>query len=305
MLSPSQRTNGLIMSAKSKTDPQAEPHKAEVASRKCFVIMPIADMDGYEPNHFLRVYEHLIKPAIEGAGYEAQRADFVNASNYIIIDILRKIVESDIVVCDLSGRNPNVLYELGVRQAFNLPTVLIKDKKTPKIFDIQGLRYAEYSESLRIDEVQSGQLLIQKYLVETVGNTQEVNSMIQLLGVSPASLPNKVELSNDTSIILESLKDIASRISNLESDRKLPTINLNNIKKYGKVRPLIVKTLDGTFIINGEEINVGETLYIAGSDVGTLLSASDEEVIIKRANNSVVKLATTDSAFSSLTGLPF
>lgn len=160
-------------------------------NKSCFIIMPIADMDDYEPGHFLRVYEHLIKPACINAGFEPHRADFVAASNYIIIDILRKILDSDLVICDLSGRNPNVLYELGVRQAFNLPTVLIKDIKTPKIFDIQGLRYTEYNHTLRIDEVEKERERIQKSILATAANPNDVNSMIQLLGVKPAPYPTK------------------------------------------------------------------------------------------------------------------
>ncbi len=40
-------------------------------------------------------------------------------TNYIVIDILKKILESEFVLCDLSAKNPNVFYELGIRQAFN------------------------------------------------------------------------------------------------------------------------------------------------------------------------------------------
>ena len=71
---------------------------------------------------------------------EVASADDVKATNYIVIDILQRILASDLVVCDLSARNANVLYELGIRQAFDKPTVLLKNKQTDRIFDIQGLR---------------------------------------------------------------------------------------------------------------------------------------------------------------------
>jgi len=134
-----------------------------------------SDMEGYDNGHFSRVYNHLIKPACEDSGYKPIRADEVASSNYIVIDILTKIVESDLVICDLSGKNPNVLYELGIRQAFNLPTVLIKDNKTDKIFDIQGLRYTEYSQSLRVDTVRQQIKSISKSIKETV--VYPVNTM--------------------------------------------------------------------------------------------------------------------------------
>lgn len=122
--------------------------------KKCFVIMPISDSDNYPSGHFGRVYEFIIKPACIKAGFKPVRADEILTTNYIALDIIKHIISSEMAICDLSGRNPNVLYELGVRQAFNLPVTLIKDTGTPRIFDIQGFRDVEYDENLRIDTVQ-------------------------------------------------------------------------------------------------------------------------------------------------------
>lgn len=122
-------------------------------TKTCFVIMPISDPPGYEPGHFLGVYEHVIKPAVEKAGFTALRADEVNQTNHIAIDVLQRLVESEMAVCDLSSRNPNCLYELGIRHALKKPVTLLKDSKTDRIFDIQGIRDMEYDVSLRIDRV--------------------------------------------------------------------------------------------------------------------------------------------------------
>ena len=72
----------------------------------------------YEKGHFKHVYEDIIKPAVEKAGYVAIRADEVNATNLIHLDILKKLIDTPIAVCDLSTRNPNVLFELGIRQSY-------------------------------------------------------------------------------------------------------------------------------------------------------------------------------------------
>ena len=97
------------------------PEKAvEKEKPVCFVIMPISDVHGYEPGHFGRVYEHVLKPAIVAAGYLPMRADDTIKTDYIVVGIIEKIVESEMVICDLSARNPNVMYELGIRHAFNI-----------------------------------------------------------------------------------------------------------------------------------------------------------------------------------------
>ncbi|MBJ2250533.1 hypothetical protein JFT59_04860 [Pseudomonas sp. MF6784] len=286
-----------------KTKKEEGVQSEEKKINSCFIIMPIADMEGYEPGHFSRVYEHLIKPACFNAGFEPHRADFVDASNYIIIDILRKILDSDLVVCDLSGRNPNVLYELGVRQAFNLPTVLIKDAKTPKIFDIQGLRYTEYNDSLRIDEVEKERERIKAAITATASNPNDVNSMIQLLGVKSAPLPHKVELSDETNVILESLKDISVRMSRIESSRNtpLPTVT----QRATRVLKTILQTADNQYQFNDEKFTIGDEIFLSGKSIGELLSVNASRVSIKTKNNNLIVIETSDPEFAKLSVAPF
>lgn len=69
-------------------DGASQPDASE--QKTCFIIMPIADHPSYENGHFNRVYEYLIKPACENAGYKAIRADDSKASHMIMFDILKK-----------------------------------------------------------------------------------------------------------------------------------------------------------------------------------------------------------------------
>lgn len=187
--------------------------------KTCFIIMPISDVDGYETGHFKRVYDYIIKPACLGAGFIPVRADDVKMTNVIVIDILRKLLNSDMAICDLSAQNPNVLYEVGIRQAFDLPVSFIKDNVTKRIFDIQGFRDIEYDSSLRIDEVNSIVIKLTENLIDTYQSKgSDVNSIIELLGISKATVPNKVEISVDTEIILKSLQDISLRLGSLENN---------------------------------------------------------------------------------------
>jgi hypothetical protein len=128
------------------------------------------------------------------AGYQAVRADEVKATNLIHLDILINLLEAPIAICDLSSRNPNVLFELGVRQAFDKPVVLMQESGTPKIFDIAPLRYIEYSKEMKYHDV----LHIQKELKEAIeataaadGEAGNVNSIVKLLALSkPAKIPD-------------------------------------------------------------------------------------------------------------------
>ncbi len=298
----------MTQKIKEKNDAQSANEGEQVVSagkKTCFVIMPIADMEGYDSGHFTRVYEYLIVPACANAGYEAHRADVVAASNYIIIDILRKIIDSDLVICDLSGRNPNVLYELGVRQAFNLPTVLIKDTKTSRIFDIQGIRCADYNHSLRIDEVRKEQESIRKAIVETASSSNDVNSMIQLLGIKPAQLPAPVELSNDTSVILDAMKDISARLAELEMPRAANPSSRAGKRQISLYDDMGRSSRDNTFTVNDEFVTLGDTLYTGGSEIGKVRSVTDEHITLESPNGGRIMIKVNSPIYKKLTTLPF
>lgn len=108
-----------------------EDTKSEV--RECFIIMPISDVEGYETGHFKKVYEDLISPACVKAGFTARIASDVKETNLIHLDILKSLLDAPMAICDISTHNPNVLFELGIRQAFDKPTVIIKDNSTANI----------------------------------------------------------------------------------------------------------------------------------------------------------------------------
>lgn len=187
------------------------------AGNDCFIIMPIADPDGYEKGHFKKVYEDLFKVACDKSGFNAIRADEVQQTNLIHLDILQKLIDSPMAICDLSNRNPNVLFELGLRQAFDKPTVLVQECGTPKIFDISPLRYTEYRKELKYREVLEDQDSIAEALRATkkaTDNGEGINSIINLLSLSsPASLKDISE--NDSAKMLQI---VMSEMNELRTD---------------------------------------------------------------------------------------
>ncbi|MCE5350935.1 hypothetical protein JEM52_13270 [Citrobacter koseri] len=185
--------------------------------KTCFVIMPIADHPDYETGHFDRVYEYLIKPACIKAGYEPRRADDNKASNMIMFDILKKIMECDMAICDLSSKNANVFYELGLRQAFNKKTILITDGRENAPFDIAAFRYVRYSASLRIDTVINDTSAIIEMLEETENAPEDdVNSIVKLLKIQPAHV-EKLQLSQQESVFFEMFKSVDNKLNILSN----------------------------------------------------------------------------------------
>lgn len=190
---------------------------------KCFVIMPISDPDGYEKGHFKCVYEDVFKPAIENAGFYSKRADDDGSSSLIQVNIIRDIIEAPMAICDLSSRNPNVLFELGIRQAFDLPVVLVQEEGTPRIFDISTINTIDYRSALIYREVMEDREKISKAIKATKDNTSGVNSIIRLLEIGKAEMDNEKSPSELADIRMM-LFALSNQINNLRKQNE----NLNN-----------------------------------------------------------------------------
>lgn len=106
----------------------------------CFTLMPFGGwFDSY--------YEEIYKPAIIKAGLEPLKADDLYRPSAIIHDIWECIQKSKVVVADLTGKNPNVFYEMGLAHARILPVILIAETLEDVPFDLRGLRVIIYDKN--------------------------------------------------------------------------------------------------------------------------------------------------------------
>ena len=104
---------------------------------RCFVAMPFLPL-------FERQYERVIRPAVETAGLVCVRGDEVYTKPLIVQDVWASIRRSRLVVAELSGRNPNVMYEVGLAHAIGKPIVLLTRNEDDVPFDLKALRYIYY-----------------------------------------------------------------------------------------------------------------------------------------------------------------
>ena len=92
---------------------------------------------------FNAVYE-AIQQASSNAGLRCRRADDIWENAAIIQDVVALIDRSRIVVCDCSGRNPNVFYEAGIAHTLGREVILITQSEHDIPFDLRHLRYIRY-----------------------------------------------------------------------------------------------------------------------------------------------------------------
>jgi hypothetical protein len=108
------------------------------AGETCFVMQPFAPPHG-------DYYEKIFKPAIEKTGLLPVRADAeLFGTGKIIDQVWRGINGAKVLVAELTTRNPNVFYELGLAHALNKPVVLISSNEPDVPFDLQHIRVIYY-----------------------------------------------------------------------------------------------------------------------------------------------------------------
>lgn len=118
----------------------------------CGIIMPIADIEGYPLGHWRNVHD-IICEASTTAGFKANLVSSDDDVAVIQKRIVQNIYDNPIVVCDISAKNANVMFELGMRLAFDKPTVIIKDERTPYSFDISSIEHLDYPSDLRYQSI--------------------------------------------------------------------------------------------------------------------------------------------------------
>lgn len=202
----------------SKSDSEVQNNK------KCFIIMPISTPEGYTENHFKQVYDTIIAPAVVKAGYEPYRVDDDRICDSIIDKILRNLVECEMAVCDLSSRNPNVMYELGIRQAYGKKVVLIQDEKSQPIFDVSAINTVFYNSRRIYEDVIASQNNISEAIISTA--KEDSISLMSIANMRPATI--EVQSENDDKQISEKLLlSILSTVRRLEQSQVMQSRKLN------------------------------------------------------------------------------
>ncbi len=130
-------------------EPVAQPQKSKLKRGlpHAFVVMPFGRKQGLDGRwiDFNAIYQDLIKPALEEAGFEPFRADEEGISGDILTDMFQELLLADLVIADLSIDNANVFYELGVRHALRKRGLVhIQSGRSYLPFDIFNVRTIPY-----------------------------------------------------------------------------------------------------------------------------------------------------------------
>ncbi|MDH4202303.1 MAG: hypothetical protein OEV87_05370 [Phycisphaerae bacterium] len=251
---------------------------SEAEKPLCFVIMPFGKEGSDEHEHYTTVYDHIIKRAIADSGFEPLRADEIPDSGPIPEEVKKRLRVANLVLADLSDRNPNVFYELGYRHALSKPLITIADDVSSIPFNLSPYRTIQYA----IDDVTKADKardLIIKYAKEikerlkrpSQKSTKPVDSTMNSL----PTLHDKVEqgFSNVYQILSEHLptgqeqpllKEILSQKTTLSQIQSSLNNVQNNAEAMVAASRLLQQTVDlGLVGIHATRMDAFEDYFFA------------------------------------------
>lgn len=245
----------------------------------CGIIRPIAKMSEFYTFEHWNNVKDIMERAIQKAGYNPLTVSDSKGSTTIHSSIFLNLYQNEIVVCDVSNRNANVMFELGMRIAFDKPVVIIKDDKTPFSFDTSHIKHLEYPSDLRFQVIEKFIDDLANAIIETVQASQADGYKSFLSHYAPIKVTtlevNEVSEKIALESILKSINNLEEKVSTLNKQSQLDyfentTLNSNLYYSFDKLHKV---NLDNIFF-----------------EISRL-----ENVLINEMNDSFIRFTINDS----------
>ena len=108
--------------------------------KTCFIISAIGEEESETRKRANVIYEFMFEPILKDMGYNVTRSDKIGSAGLITREIVKQIINSDLIIADVSDENPNVFYELAIRNVVKKPVIVIKRAEQKMPFDIYDKR---------------------------------------------------------------------------------------------------------------------------------------------------------------------
>ena len=197
------------------------------ADKTCFIITPIGNSNSAIYRHINGVIRSVIRPCLEKAGFtKIKAAHEINELGSINTQVITSILDADLVVANLTGTNPNVMYELCLRHAIAKPVIHICEAGTDLPFDIKDSRTIFYrNDMLGVDELKEAlETMLREidytkdYKDNPIYNARAIDSIMKEDGGE-----------NSTSVIMSMLNKVMSTVNRIEANDKQKQREYNEI----------------------------------------------------------------------------
>lgn len=179
--------------------------------RTCFIVTPIGDVDSAIRRATNGLIDSTIRPILEELLFESVAAHEISSSGSITRQVIEHLLTDELAIINLTGLNPNVMYELAVRHATGLPAVTIAETSTSLPFDIADQRTIFFT-----NDMQGGIELSVKLKAAVIATLKAPQPDNPIYDVRRSAVMREIAGSdNRDSFIIERLDQIADAVQKL------------------------------------------------------------------------------------------
>ncbi len=271
--------------------------KNEKQKKKCFIITPIGNENSEIFRKAKGVIESTIRPILCEYDFDDIKPAYeINVSGMINTQIINRIINDDLVVVNLTGNNPNVMYELCLRHVVAKPIIHICENGTSLPFDIKDSRTIFYeNDMLGVEELKSK-------LRSFMDNISYTDDYIDNPIYTARKYENllKETKGTGTNEMLKMLIGISNEIAELKSIRREPVYPAKRWK-YGQIMGPqsfynFISSIDSQAALDCMQ-NSGEMNEI--SDIANALGVPTQVILIV-ADMVGVKIETSDMTITKV-----
>lgn len=210
-----------------KSTKESKPKTPQIKEeRRCGIIMPISKIGDCTQQHWQEV-RGIIEDAIKAAEFTPLLVSDADDSGIIQHRIVQNIYDNEMIVCDVSCKNPNVMFELGMRLAFDKPTIIIMDNDTPYSFDTAPIEHLTYPRNLNYYDILDFKEKLTQKIKATYESylNQTANTFLKNFGeFRVASIEHREGEIND--VILSRLEYLSGQIDRINASIYISDSNI-------------------------------------------------------------------------------
>ncbi|MDD2863391.1 MAG: hypothetical protein PHC99_01520 [Methylococcales bacterium] len=261
---------------------------------KCGIIMPISACDSCTEQHWSEV-KTIITDAVEEVGFTASLVSDADDVGIIQKRIIQNLYDNPIVVCDVSGKNPNVMFELGMRLAFDKLTIIIKDDKTSYSFDTSPIEHLEYPRDLRFSKIVDFKKSLGEKVKATISRAstdKNYTTFLKNFGKFAVAHLETKEMSKED-FIIEELQELRRVVLRRETmPMRLINSEIVESNRYKRLTSLIENNAMSFFRANNIDKNSISPVKLEQMLIHAIMS-NDEIRILVNSLNEIEELVRT------------
>lgn len=239
----------------------------------CGLVLPISAIEDCSEAHWSEVQD-ILTQAINSVGFEANVVSDSDDVGVIQKRIIQNLYDNPVVVVDVSAKNPNVMFEFGMRLAFDKPTIVVKDDQTMYSFDTSAIEHIEYPRDLRFSQIVDFKEKLAAKIKATYDRSQtddNYTTFLKHFGEFKVAKIEEKEVSGQE-YILDELRHLRRTVSRLERSNYRPLGHgvTKRERSYG-IGVGIDICLEGI-----DEKEVAEMVDLAASHPRVISAESDE-----------------------------